>query len=508
MNIGLWLQRIARVRGESPALFLGREKVADYAGFYDTAMRMAAGLTRRGIAPGDRVAIFMKNLPEYLIVQYGVWLAGAVVVPINAKLHGREAAWIIENAGAGLTLSSPGLAESLGEAGVTGEVICVSSPAYGALKAGEPLALPVARAAQDLAWLFYTSGTTGRPKGVMITHRMLGAMALSYFVDVDTVSGEDCAIYAAPLSHGAGIYNLMHVMKGARHVCPPSGGFDAAEIFDLARHFGRAHMFAAPTMVKRLVDAAKESGTRGEGLRSVIYGGGPMYIADIVEAVDLFGPIFVQIYGQGESPMAITALSRADVADRSHPRWRARLGSVGRAQSVVEVQIGDENGRPVAPDQPGEIMVRGDTVMPGYWQNPEASAKALVDGWLMTGDIGSMDSDGYVTMRDRSKDMIISGGTNIYPREVEEVLLEHDDIEEASVVGRAHPEWGEDVVAFVVLRAGGALNEAALDRHCLDNIARFKRPKAYFALESLPKNNYGKVLKTELREMLKEKASD
>ena len=508
MNIGLWLQRIAQVRGGRPALYLGREMVADYAGFFDAAMRLAAGLAARGIVPGDRVAIFMKNLPDYLIVEYGIWLAGAVAVPINAKLHGREAAWIIEDAGARLSLSSPGLSEALGAAGARGEVICVSSDAYAGMAGAEPLAEPVERAPDDLAWLFYTSGTTGRPKGVMITHRMLAAMALSYFVDVDHVTAEDAALYAAPMSHGAGLYNLMHVMAGARHVCPPSGGFDEAEIFDLARHFGRVHMFAAPTMVKRLVAAAKASGESGEGLRSVIYGGGPMYLADIIEAVAHFGPIFVQIYGQGETPMTITALSRADVADRSHPRWRARLGSVGRAQSVVEVRIGDEAGRAVAPDEPGEIMVRGDTVMPGYWQNPEASAKALKDGWLMTGDVGSMDVDGYVTMRDRSKDLIISGGTNIYPREVEEVLLEHADIEEASVVGRAHPEWGEDVVAFVVLREGVALDQAALDAHCLENIARFKRPKAYFALGTLPKNNYGKVLKTELRQMLEEMGND
>ena len=391
---------------------------------------------------------------------------------------------------------------------VSAEVNCVSSGAYAAIAEAAPLERAVERGAEDLAWLFYTSGTTGRPKGVMITHGMLQAMALSYFVDVDQVSAEDTALYAAPLSHGAGIYNLMHVMVGARHVCPPSGGFDEAEIFDLARHFGRVHMFAAPTMVKRMVLAAKAAGESGEGLRTVVYGGGPMYLADIVEAVALFGPIFVQIYGQGECPMAISALSRGDVADRAHPRWRERLGSVGRAQSVVELRIGDGEGRPVAAGEAGEIMVRGAAVMPGYWQNPEASAKTLVDGWLMTGDVGRMDAEGYLTMVDRSKDLIISGGTNIYPREVEECLLEHADVEEASVVGRPHPEWGEDVVAFVVLRRGAALDEAALEAHCLANIARFKRPKAYFAVPELPKNNYGKVLKTELRERLEEISND
>lgn len=502
MNQGLWLQRSAEAHATSPAIFHGREQVADYAGFYEQAMKIAGGLRDSGIAPGDRVAIFMKNSPEYLIVKYGIWLAGAAVVPINAKLHGREAAWIIENAQARLSLSSPGLSDALAEAGAPGKVVCVSSPDYAVLANAEPLGTPQQRDGDDLAWLFYTSGTTGRPKGVKITHRMIESMAECYFTDVDEVSAEDAALYAAPMSHGAGLYDIMHVMKGARHVCPVTGGFDEAEIFDLARHFGRAHMFAAPTMVKRLVQAGKAHGETGEGLRTIVYGGGPMYVADIIEAVAHFGDFFVQIYGQGECPMAISALSREDVSDRTHPNWRARLGSVGQAQSAVELRIGDAQGAPLSAGEAGEIMVRGDVVMPGYWQNEAANDAAFVDGWLMTGDIGALDQDGYLTMQDRSKDLIISGGTNIYPREVEEVLLELPEVAEVSVVGRPHPEWGEDVVAFVVPTDGAAMDAAALDAHCIANIARFKRPKDYFEMKALPKNNYGKVLKTELRERL------
>jgi long-chain acyl-CoA synthetase len=229
-----------------------------------------------------------------------------------------------------------------------------------------------------------------------------------------------------------------------------------------------------------------------------------MYLADIVEAVDWFGPKFVQIYGQGECPMGITALSRQDVADRTHPRWRDRLGSVGRAQAAVEVAIGDGAGRHLAPGETGEIMVRGRTVMPGYWENEDATAKTLKDGWLMTGDVGRLDADGYLTLTDRSKDVIISGGSNIYPREVEEVLLDHPHVREVSVVGRPDPEWGEVVAAFVVPVAGAEVDPAALDLFCRDHIARFKRPKLWRVLHELPKNNYGKVLKTELRRMLEE----
>ncbi len=500
MNLGLWLQRRARVSPERPALFLGRDPVASYGQFHDRAARVAGWLAAQGIAPGDRVAIYMKNGPDYLIAQYAIWYAGAVAVPINAKLHGREAAFILDNAEAELCFTSPGLTEALRDAEVTCDLTDVTQEAYTAALAQEPVPDVTPRAADDLCWLFYTSGTTGRPKGVMITNRMLMAMSLTYLADVDTATGDDAILYAAPMSHGAGIYNMLHVLLGARHVCPVSGGFDPAEIFELAAHHGNVQMFAAPTMVRRMTDAARASGATGEGLRTVVYGGGPMYLADIQDAVAQFGPIFIQIYGQGECPMGISALSRAEVADRDHPRWRERLLSVGRAQSPVEVRIGDAQGAPLPPGEHGEIMVRGDVVMAGYWRNPEATAKTVVDGWLMTGDMGFMDTDGYVTMQDRSKDMIITGGSNVYPREVEEVLLTHPQVSEVSVVGRAHPDWGEEVVAFVV----GTAQPADLDALCNDNIARFKRPKDYLFLTELPKNNYGKVLKTELRQRLEE----
>ncbi len=505
MNIAEYLLRTAQTRAEEGALFKGRQQVATYAEFAAQAGRVAAWLQARGVAPGTPVAIFMKNVPEYLVVQYGVWMAGAVAVPINAKLHGREAAWIVENSEASLVFTSDGLSEALAEAGCSAELMNVDEADFARIAALTALAAPVARGNDELAWLFFTSGTTGRPKGVMISHLMLRTMALCYFVDADQVFAQDTTLYAAPASHGAGIYNIMHVMVGAKHVFPLSGGFDEAEIFELAKHYKLVHMFAAPTMVKRMTLVAKELGETGEGLRSIVYAGGPMYNADIIEAVEHFGPIFVQIYGQGECPMGISALSRHDVTDRTHPRWRERLGSVGRAQSAVEVRVGDSEGAPLPVGEVGEIMVRGDTVMPGYWKNPEATAKTLINGWLMTGDMGALDSDGYITMHDRSKDMIITGGSNVYPREVEEVLLELPEVAEVSVVGRVHPEWGEDVIAFVVMAENCTLEKAKLDAHCLANIARFKRPKEYFALHDLPKNNYGKVLKTELRAILAER---
>jgi long-chain acyl-CoA synthetase len=357
----------------------------------------------------------------------------------------------------------------------------------------------------DLAWLFYTSGTTGKPKGAMLSHRNLAQMTFSYLADVDRVEREGRLLHAAPLSHGSGLYNFTHLVRGAAQVVPESGGFDPAEILELLAFHDRVSFFAAPTMVKRLVEAAAYSrGARGEpapGLQTIVYGGGPMYLADLRAALDTFGNRLAQIYGQGESPMTITALTKAHHADGAHPRYAERLMSVGVPHSVVEVAIRDAGGRDVEAGEVGEICVRGDVVMSGYWRNPEGTAAALRDGWLWTGDLGSFDADGFLTLKDRSKDLIVSGGSNIYPREVEEVLLAHPSVAEASVVGRPDREWGEVVVAFVVPR-GAAPAAAELDRLCLEHIARFKRPREYRFVERLPKNNYGKVVKTELRAAL------
>ena len=501
MNPALWLDRAARLTPDAPALMTGERVVADYAAFAARAAAIAGGLAAEyEIARGDRVAIFSKNRVEYLIVLYAIWRLGAVAVPINGKLHEKEAAWIMADADVSAAVITGDAPPEIAEAAP--RVIDFDGAAWTALEAAAPAPPPVVLDGDDVVWLFYTSGTTGRPKGVMIPARAIEAMTLSYFADVDEVRATDAALYAAPMSHGAGIYNFMHVIRGARHVVPESGGFDAAEILDIAPRLGDVHMFAAPTMVRRLVDAAKTAGVKGDGIRSIIYGGGPMYVADIIEAVKVMGPRFIQIYGQGECPMCVTALPRDLVADRTHPRWRDRLASIGRAQSCCAVRILDEDGREVPPGEPGEIAVHGAPVMRGYWRNNEATAKTIRDGWLWTGDVGVMDKDGFVTMRDRSKDMIISGGTNIYPREVEEALLLHPSVHEVAVVGRPHEEWGEEVIAFIVPAPGQAMDKAALDAHCLDEIARFKRPKDYFTVDELPKNNYGKVLKTDLRARL------
>ncbi len=507
MNPALWLERAARLNPDAPALLVGERVVADYAAFYDRA-RGLAGAFRDvyGIRPGDHVAIAMANRTEYLEAMYAAWTVGAAVVPVNAKLHAREIAWIIDNAGANLIVSAGAvLADLRPEPDIAGrQLIDVADDGFAALCGNRPVASPVRLRRDDRAWIFYSSGTTGRPKGVIQTCGNIQAMAQTYFIDVDPVTRADATLYAAPMSHGAGCYNFMFTMRAARHVVPASGGFDPAEIEALAPKISNVCLFAAPTMVRRMVSQARRSGYDGEGLKTVVYGGGPMYVADIIEAVEVMGPCFVQIYGQAESPMCITALSGTLIADRQHPRWRERLGSVGTAQSCVEVMIANAQGCEVPRGEIGEILVRGAPVMAGYWRNDDATREALRDGWLWTGDMGAMDEDGFVTLHDRSRDMIISGGSNIYPREIEEVLLVHPGVAQVSVVGQADPEWGETVVAFVVAEAGAAVAATALDAHCLANIARFKRPKRYVFVDDLPKNAYGKVLKTTLRGMLED----
>lgn len=507
MNLAHLLLRSARRAGERPALQRGESVLLDYATLARRAAALASALVQQhGLRAGDRVGLFMSNHPAVLELWFGCWWAGLAVVPINPKLHPREAHFILQHSGAALAFMTADVGTALATLGeplpALRALVDVDTAAYAALLAGEPAAEPAAVAPDALAWLFYTSGTTGRPKGVMLTHRNLLTMVLCYFADVDAVEPGDAVLYAAPMSHGAGLYGLPHVAAGARHVVPESGGFDAAEILALARRLRQVSMFAAPTMVRRLVEQAATQHEDGDGLKTIVYGGGPMYVEDIRRALQVMGPRFVQIYGQGESPMTITALARRELMDAQHPRYLERLGSVGTAQSAVEVRVADAAGEPLPPGEAGEVLVRGDTVMAGYWNDPEASARALRGGWLWTGDIGSLDDHGFLTLRDRSKDLIISGGSNVYPREVEEVLLQHPGVAECSVVGQPDAEWGEVVVAFVVAREGHAPDSGALDALCRERIARFKRPKHYHWLPALPKNHYGKVLKTELRQRL------
>ncbi len=519
MNLALWLQTSARVWPDRPAVAHGTRTVWTYGDLAGVVARIAAGLRARGIARGDRIGLFMGNSTDYLAAMWGAWWAGAVLVPMNARLHGREAAWIAGHSGQRLCLVDTAHAAELAPHLPEG---CTLVDDAGALRSAVPLPQPAGRSEDDAAWLFYTSGTTGRPKGVTLTQRNLRWAAMAYVATVQPVAPGDAFLHPAPLSHGSGLYHLPYVMNGGVNVVPASGGLDEAEFFALAAHWRNASTFAAPTIVKRLATHAQQqlqgadarALARGlDGLATIVYGGAPMYLADLEAARAALGPHLAQIYGQGESPMTITVLPRSVIEDRGHPRWRERMASVGFAQPMVEVSVRSPDGQALPAGAAGEVCVRGEVVMAGYWQQPEATAAALRDGWLWTGDVGRLDEHGFLTLLDRSKDLVISGGNNIYPREVEEALLTHPAVAEVAVIGRPDAEWGESLVAYVVRRAphdaaADAETAAALDAHCLAQIARYKRPKLWRFVAELPKNNYGKVLKTALREIEARRGAD
>jgi long-chain acyl-CoA synthetase len=483
MNLVQLLLRSARWLPERPALALGATPVRSYRQMANRVSKLSSGLSAKlGLKRGDRVALAMKNCPEFYELLFACWHAGMTAVPMNAKLHAKEFAYILENSGAKVCFVSRDLAAAIPSGIAMDENLLMDEAAPAEVEPGDP------------AWLFYTSGTTGVPKAAVLTHRNMLFQTQAYFADIDRLAPTDAALHPAPLSHGSGLYGLPHFAAGAVNVIPESGQFDPAEIFELLERWPGASFFAAPTMIVRLL--ASPAAREPRGLKTITYGGAPMYLADCLRAIELFGPRLYQLFGQGEAPMTITGLPQT-----LHKRdFVEKLATCGIARTGVEVKIFDDEDRELPAGEVGEIVTRSDCVMAGYWENPEATARTLRGGWLHTGDVGSLDAEGFLTIRDRSKDMIISGGSNIYPREIEEVLLRHPAVAECSVVGRGHPEWGEEVVAFVVVR--GAVEKAELDALCLDNIARFKRPRDYRFVDSLPKNNYGKVLKTELRKLV------
>src|SRR5262245_43092036 len=501
MNLAVWVERQARRRPDEPALAEGERVHASWATFAARTAGAAAGLRDGfGLSPGDRVAILMRNRPEYLEALFAVWHAGLVAVPVNARLHRDEIAYILEDSETAVVVADPE------HAGDVDAAVLAPGERWERLTASSP-APPADRRQDDPAWLFYTSGTTGRPKGATLTNRNLLMMSLSYYADIDPVMPQDSILQAAPLSHGAGLYGLPHIARGAVSVIPQGAGGE--EIAALLQRWPGMSFFAAPTMVKRLAGDPALAAADLSHLKTIVYGGAPMYLADLESALGVFGPRLAQIYGQGETPMTITALSKADHADRDHPRWRDRMQSVGLARTDVEVRVFGDDDRELPAGEIGEIVVRGDVVMAGYWNQPDATAETLRGGWLHTGDLGSFDADGYLTLHDRSKDLIISGGMNIYPREVEEALLHHAGVRSVAVVGGPHPEWGETVVAFVVPADGAAPPRVdELDRTCLDRIARYKRPRDYRFVEALPTNNYGKVVKRELHDQLRVEADE
>ena len=507
MNLAGLLARAAVQHDREEAVRFG-DRAATYGELYTRAARLAAGLRGLGLREGDRVALLQANGPELVESIFGAWIAGLAVTPINSRTHTREAAWIIENCEARAVIHGAeyerDLLPALG-AGAGLKLICLGRDGAGTsyeelIEANAPLPAPAERKGEDTAWLFYTSGTTGRPKGAMLSHRNLRQMILSHLADVRSFSPGETVLHAAPLTHGSGLVLLACVARGARNVIYPGASFDGAEVLELVRREGATSVaFVAPTQIVVLNRAAGGDGAApaaGVGLLRRRRRCSPRTCA---QAIELFGPVFVQIYGQGEAPMTISVLAASDHA-RFAAGSDARLGSAGVPRTDVEVKVIDEEGRTVGPEQTGEVAIRGDVVMLGYWEDPAATAQAMLGGWLRTGDIGMVDRTGYLHLLDRSKDMIISGGNNIYPREVEEAILELPAVRAVAVIGLPDEFWGERVHALVVLNDGHTLAEEDVVAHCRANLSSYKKPKSVEFLPELPTNAYGKVLKRELRQ--------
>lgn len=506
-NVSSYLRRAAQRHPQQRALCENERCIATFAELEARVQELADYLrVRLGLCAGDRVALFAENRARYIEWMLALWRAGAIVVPVNARLHVREAAYILADSQARLCLTEShrtgALAAAVRDAGLPPDALAVGDidvdpevwPALGGTA-------DKAVAADEVAWLFYTSGTTGKPKGVQITHENLRQMVLNYLADIEPVAPGQCLLHFAPLSHGSGLYLLAHLAGGSNNVVVRGLDLGFGQIARLAAQHGAASLFVAPTMIQRLLRSPEPVPTPGQ-LRTVIFGGGPMHVAPLKDAAAALGDRLVQIYGQGESPMTITCMRRSELQDAIACDDHARLASVGSAFVGVEVGVRTADGIRLSPGEAGEIVVRGATVMAGYWNQPDATRQALRDGWLHTGDIGVLGGTGDLTLLDRSKDMIISGGMNIYSREIEDVLVAHPGVREAAVIGLDDAQWGEIVVACVATVDGKAVDACELDRHCLDHLARFKRPKRYHFFDELPKNHYGKVLKRELKARL------
>jgi long-chain acyl-CoA synthetase len=497
-NLAGLLDGPAEWSAERPAVLVGDRPVRCWASLREAVARRAAGLCElHGIGPGDAVVLYAANHPAYLEVLFSIWAAGGVAVPVSSRLHPREAAAIVTGSHARLCFSTEDEAAPLAELCGDLRVLVLGDEEEAALLRSEP-AEPLRRAQTDDAWIFFTSGTTGAPKGARLTHGNLFAMAAAYLADAAWVTPSDSIVHVAALSHASGLMALPFIARGAAQVLTPSGGYDTGELLDLLAAGRRSSFFVPPTLLRRLCAHPSAGSAPPERLGTILVGAAPVLPSDLRDGVATFGPCLWNGYGQGETPCTITAHGKEAIGAAVAAGDEEALRSVGVARFATRVRVVDPDDRELAPGEIGEVVVDGPTVMAGYLDRPEATAETLRGGWLHTGDLGRFDEQGRLTLADRAKDVIITGGYNVYPREVEDVLLLDPAVTEAAVVGLPDAEWGERVVAFVV-PAGAGVDEEALDRRCLDSIARHKRPREYVLVEELPRNSAGKVLKRELR---------
>jgi fatty-acyl-CoA synthase len=471
---------------------------------------LAAALAARGIAKGDRILVHSKNCDEMFVSMFAAFRLGAVWVPTNFRLMPDEVAYLATASGAkaflchgdfpehAAAVTGPSFTWRIGDTGTFGE-----REVGDAIKAH--LGETVANAAvehDDPCWFFFTSGTTGRSKAAVLTHGQMAFVITNHLADLTPGTTEDDAsLVVAPLSHGAGVHQLMQSARGAKTVLLPSEKFDIAQAFRLIETHRVSNLFTVPTILKMMVEHPAVDQFDHSSLRHVIYAGAPMYREDQKRALARLGKVIVQYFGLGEVTGNITVLPAQLHEAEDGPE--ARLGTCGYERTGMQVAIQDDEGRELKPFETGEICVIGPAVFAGYYDNPEANAKAFRQGWFRTGDLGHMDNEGFVYITGRASDMYISGGSNIYPREVEEKILTHPGIGEVAVLGVPDAVWGEVGIAVCVARDGAtAPSESDMAGFLATKLPRYKMPKRFFFWDALPRSGYGKIPKRLVRDEL------
>lgn len=438
-----------------------------------------------GLQKGDRVGILMANRLEHIELDVATALAGVIKVPLNYRLHPKEHEYMLKDADVSLIIGDQVLIDPIG----TDVAVLAIGEAYEQAVASHFGKRHLEEVGEDdLFAIMYTSGTTGNPKGVMLSHRNMISGALSLAVACDT-NYDDIIGHVAPLTHGSNFLSHVSWLYGLTQVV-----FDRFEpeefVNDLARE-QVSTIFLVPTMVNLMIQHPNFDPAKLSTLKTINMAGSAIAASKLEQALTLVGPIFAQTYGQVEAPMCITMMPKKEMANR--------LESCGRTGLFVDMKIVDDDGNEVADGEVGEIICKGSLVMQGYWNNEKATEETLKDGWLHTGDLGWKSAEGYLHIVDRKKDVIISGGVNIYPREVEEVLNLHVGVKETCVIGVPDDKWGENVIAYVVLNGTAEVTTEELINLCIENMASFKKPKEIHIVDELPKSSYGKILKRELR---------
>jgi long-chain acyl-CoA synthetase len=465
-------------------------------------MNMLYGL---GLEKGDRVSVLSENSMTAVEAMIGIEKSGMVWAPLNFRYHPAEYVYHLNNAGSKAVIMQQQFAEgitSVRDELETVEHFIVDSEGFPGMDSYEDL---MAKASgkhtvidideDDPVALMYTSGTTGKAKGVLHTHKSFGALATFSAIELG-VQDDDVVIYVAPINHGAGILLPPHLMMGVPNIL--ISHLDVDYILDVIQKEKVTSMWLAPTIIYFLLAYPNRASFDLSSLRSLPYSSAPIAVEKLKEALDVFGSVFAQAYGLVECPV-ISMLSGDDHVVGGSEEQTRRLGSAGREIIYTRVRVVDEYGNGKPTGELGEIIVNSPLVMKEYWRNPEATAETLKDGWLYTGDVGYLDEGGYLFIADRLKDMIITGGYNVYPKEVENVIFKHEAVFEAAVIGVPDETWGESVKALVALKPGMEATEEEIIRLCKNNLASYKKPKSVEFIEAIPKNLSGKVLKTELR---------